>query len=127
MRSKYLTFLLLPTILLSACTSGNSNGYDDEFVPSENPATSEDYTNSEGVPIDTNSREYITGLTIGVNFSDASDAGAIGEEVCATARDRRVLLNSGGYFGVDPKTASFLLTDNGFQGCIDGFNGVPQY
>jgi hypothetical protein len=37
-----------------------------------------------------------------------------------------VLLNSGGYFGVDPKTASFLLTDNGFQGCIDGFNGVPQ-
>jgi hypothetical protein len=76
--------------------------------------------------IDTNSREYITGLTIGNNFSDYSDAGAIAEKVCATARDRRVVLSSRGGIGVDPKTASFLNTNNGFQGCIDGFNGVPQ-
>jgi hypothetical protein len=77
-------------------------------------------------PVDTNSREYITGLTIGNNFSDFSDAGAIAEDVCATARDRRIVLSSRGGVGVDPRTASFLSSKEGFQGCIDGFNGVPQ-
>ena len=77
-------------------------------------------------PVDTDSREYITGLTIGNNFSDSSDAGANAEEVCATARDRRIVLNSGGGIGVNPKTATFLNSKDGFQGCIDGFNGVPQ-
>ena len=77
-------------------------------------------------PVDTNSREYITGLTIGNNFSDFSDAGAIAEEVCATARDRRIVLSSRGGVGVDPRTASFLSSKEGFQGCVDGFNGVPQ-
>ena len=77
-------------------------------------------------PVDTNSREYITGLTIGNNFSDFSDAGAIAEVVCATARDRRIVLSSRGGVGVDPRTASFLKSKEGFQGCIDGFNGVPQ-
>ena len=77
-------------------------------------------------PVDTNSREYITGLTIGNNFSDFSDAGANAEAVCATARDRRIVLSSQGGVGVDPKTASFLNSKDGFQGCIDGFNGVPQ-
>lgn len=77
-------------------------------------------------PVDTNSREYITGLTIGNNFSDFSDAGANAEVVCATARDRRIVLSSQGGIGVDPKTASFLNSKDGFQGCIDGFNGVPQ-
>lgn len=82
---------------------------------------------SEGMnSVDTNSRDYITGLTIGNNFSDFSDAGAIAEEVCATARDRRVVVSSRGGVGVDPRTASFLETVEGFQGCIDGFNGVPQ-
>ena len=76
--------------------------------------------------VDTNSREYITGLTIGNNFSDFSDAGAIAEDVCSTARDRRIVLSSRGGVGVDPKTASFLNTDDGMQGCIDGFNGLPQ-
>ena len=76
--------------------------------------------------VDTNSREYITGLTIGNNFSDFSDAGAKAEAVCATARDRRIVLSSRGGIGVDPKTASFLNSQDGFQGCIDGFNGVPQ-
>jgi hypothetical protein len=77
-------------------------------------------------PVDTNSREYITGLTIGNNFSDFSDAGAFAEDVCATARDRRIVLSSRGGVGVDPRTASFLSSKEGFQGCIDGFNGVPQ-
>jgi hypothetical protein len=77
-------------------------------------------------PVDTNSREYITGLTIGNNFSDFSDAGAIAEDVCATARDRRIVLSSRGGVGVDPRTASFLSSKEGFQGCIDGFKGVPQ-
>lgn len=82
---------------------------------------------SEGMDtVDTNSRDYITGLTIGNNFSDFSDAGAVAEEVCATARDRRVVVSSRGGVGVDPRTASFLDTTDGFQGCIDGFNGVPQ-
>lgn len=76
--------------------------------------------------VDTNSREYITGLTIGNNFSDFSDAGARAETVCATARDRRIVLSSRGGIGVDPRTASFLNSQDGFQGCIDGFNGVPQ-
>jgi hypothetical protein len=76
--------------------------------------------------VDTNSPEYITGLTIGNNFSDFSDAGSIAEEVCATARDRRIVLSSRGGIGVDPKTATFLNSEDGFQGCIDGFNGVPQ-
>jgi hypothetical protein len=76
--------------------------------------------------VDTNSREYITGLTIGNNFSDFSDAGAKAETVCATARDRRIVLSSRGGIGVDPKTATFLNSNDGFQGCIDGFNGVPQ-
>lgn len=76
--------------------------------------------------VDTNSREYITGLTIGNNFSDFSDAGAKAETVCATARDRRIVLSSRGGIGVDPKTASFLNSKDGFQGCVDGFNGVPQ-
>jgi len=77
-------------------------------------------------PIDTNSREYITGLTIGNNFSDFSDAGSNAEDVCATARDRRIVLSSRGGVGVDPRTASFLNSKEGFQGCIDGFNGIPQ-
>jgi hypothetical protein len=77
-------------------------------------------------PVDTNSREYITGLTIGNNFSDFSDAGAFAEDVCATARDRRIVLSSRGGVGVDPRTASFLSSKEGFQGCVDGFNGVPQ-
>ena len=77
-------------------------------------------------PVDTNSREYITGLTIGNNFSDFSDAGAFAEDVCATARDRRIVLSSRGGVGVDPRTASFLRSKEGFQGCVDGFNGVPQ-
>jgi len=76
--------------------------------------------------VDTNSRDYITGLTIGNNFSDFSDAGAKAETVCATARDRRIVLSSRGGIGVDPRTATFLNSKNGFQGCIDGFNGVPQ-
>jgi hypothetical protein len=37
-----------------------------------------------------------------------------------------VVVSSSGYAGVDPKTASFLQTDDGMQGCIDGFNGIPQ-
>lgn len=77
-------------------------------------------------PTKQNSREYITGLTIGRNFSDFSDAGAMAEEVCSTARDRRIVLSSRGGIGVDPKAASFLNTDDGMQGCIDGFNGVTQ-
>jgi len=77
-------------------------------------------------PVDTNSREYITGLTIGNNFSNFSDAGAIAEKVCKTARDRRIVLSSTGGVGVDPKTASYLNSKDGLQGCIDGFNGVPQ-
>jgi len=76
--------------------------------------------------VDTNSREYITGLTIGNNFSDFSDAGANAEVVCATARDRRIVLSSRGGLGVNPKTATFLNSKDGFQGCIDGFNRVPQ-
>jgi len=72
------------------------------------------------------SREYITGLTIGNNFSDFSDAGAIAEDVCSTARGRRIVLSSRGGVGVDLKTASFLETNDGMQGCIDGFNGVTQ-
>jgi hypothetical protein len=40
--------------------------------------------------------------------------------------DERVVVSSSGYAGVDPKTASFLQTDDGMQGCIDGFNGIPQ-
>lgn len=88
-------------------------------------STPTDYSESSPV-IDTNSREYITGLTIGNNFSSASDANAVAEDVCTTARDKRVVINSRGYQGVDPKTATFLMTDEGFQGCVDGFNGVPQ-
>ena len=76
--------------------------------------------------VDTNSREYITGLTIGKNFSDFSDAGAKAEVVCATARDRRIVLSSRGGIGVDPKTASFLNSQDGSQGCLDGYNRVPQ-
>jgi hypothetical protein len=114
------------TLLMTACSGPETYSEGDEFIPSENPATSEDYTNSDGVPIDTNTREYITGLTIGQNFSNASDAGASGEDICIRARDERVVVSSSGYAGVDPKTASFLLTDDGMQGCIDGFYGIPQ-
>ena len=63
---------------------------------------------------------------IGNNFSNFSDAGAIAEKVCKTARDRRIVLSSTGGVGVDPKTASYLNSKDGLQGCIDGFNGVPQ-
>ena len=126
MNGARLNLIVFVTIFLSSCSSNSYSGSSEEFIPSENPATSENYTNSDGVPIDTNSREYITGLTIGVNFSDASDANAVAEDICGMARDQRVIVNSGGYFTVDPKTASFLLTDDGFQGCIDGFNGIPQ-
>ena len=118
MKFRSLSAVLIITLLMSACSSNENY--------SDNPATAEDYAHSEGVPIDTNSREYITGLTIGSNFSDFSDAGAIGEDVCSTARDRRIVLSSRGGVGVDPKTASFLNTDDGMQGCIDGFNGLPQ-
>ena len=72
------------------------------------------------------SREYITGLTIGENFSNFSDAGAVAGDVCSIALKRRIVLSSRGGFSVDPKTASFLKTDDGMQGCIDGFNGIPQ-
>ena len=89
---------------------------------SEEVSESTEATNS----VDTNSREYSTGLIIGGNFSDVSDAGAKAEDVCATARDRRVVINSRGGLGVDPRTATFLKSTDGFQGCIDGFNGVPQ-
>ena len=96
--------------------------------------SSQDFNNPSGdskptpanSPTEQNSRDYITGLTIGKNFSDFSDAGAVAEDVCSTARDRRIVLSSRGGVGVDPKTASFLNTDDGMQGCIDGFNGVTQ-
>jgi hypothetical protein len=96
--------------------------------------SSQDFNNPSGGsnttpasnPSEQNSREYITGLTIGKNFSDFSDAGAIAEDVCSTARNSRIVLSSRGGVGVDPKTASFLKTDDGMQGCIDGFNGVTQ-
>ena len=65
-------------------------------------------------------------MTIGNNFSDFSDAGAIAEDVCTTARVRRIVLSSRGGIGVDAKTASFLNSKEGFQGCVDGFNGVTQ-
>ena len=126
MKLRSLSTVLIITLLMSACSGAENSNVGEDFIPSDNPATAEDYANSEGVPIDTNSREYITGLTIGSNFSDFSDAGAIGEDVCSTARDRRIVLSSSGGVGVDPKTASFLNTDDGMQGCIDGFNGLPQ-
>jgi len=118
--------LLSITILITSCSGTKTYNGEDDFIPSENPATAENYTNSEGVPIDTNSREYITGLTKGQNFSNASDAGEAAEDICFRARDERVVVSSSGYAGVDPKTASFLQTDDGMQGCIDGFNGIPQ-
>jgi hypothetical protein len=96
--------------------------------------SSQDFNNPSGGsnttpasnPSEQNSREYITGLTIGKNFSDFSDAGAVAEDVCSIALKRRIVLSSRGGFPVDPKTASFLETDDGMQGCIDGFNGVTQ-
>jgi uncharacterized membrane protein YvbJ len=91
----------------------------------DNPSEGSNTTPASN-PSKQNNREYITGLTIGNNFSDFSDAGAIAEDVCATARDRRIVLSSRGGVGVDPRTASFLRSKEGFQGCIDGFNGVPQ-
>ena len=126
MKFRSILSLLIITLLISACSGANTYNEGEDFIPSENPATAEDYTNSEGVPIDTNSREYITGLTIGQNFSNVSDAGELGEDICVRARDERVVVSSSGYAGVDPKTASFLQTDDGMQGCIDGFNGIPQ-
>jgi hypothetical protein len=83
--------------------------------------SSQDFNNPSGGsnttpasnPSEQNSREYITGLTIGKNFSDFSDAGAIAEDVCATARDRRIVLSSRGGVGVDPRTASFLSSKEG--------------
>ena len=96
--------------------------------------SSQDFNNPSGdskptpaiSPTEQNSRDYITGLTIGKNFSDFSDAGAIAEDVCTTARVRRIVLSSRGGIGVDAKTASFLNSKVGFQGCVDGFNGVTQ-
>jgi hypothetical protein len=126
MKIQSILSILAITCLISACSGPQTYGEGDEFIPSENPATSEDYTNSDGVPIDTNTREYITGLTIGQNFSNASDAGESAEDICFRARDERVVVSSSGYAGVDPKTASFLQTNGGMQGCIDGFNGIPQ-
>jgi hypothetical protein len=126
MKIQSILSILAITCSISACSGPQTYGEGDEFIPSENPATSEDYTNSDGVPIDTNTREYITGLTIGQNFSNVSDAGESGEDICIRARDERVVVSSSGYAGVDPKTASFLLTDDGMQGCIDGFYGIPQ-
>jgi len=126
MKIRFIMSTFAITFFISACSGSQTYGEGEEFIPSENPATSENYTNSDGVPIDTNTREYITGLTIGQNFSNVSDAGESGEDICIRARDERVVVSSSGYAGVDPKTASFLLTDDGMQGCIDGFYGIPQ-
>jgi hypothetical protein len=104
-----------------------SEEHQQEMIAQEKQAELEAAQEAEkNQPIDTNSREYITGLTIGNNFSNYSDANESAEVVCARARDKRVVLSSNGGIGVDPKSASFLKTKNGFQGCVDGFNGVPQ-
>ena len=91
-----------------------------------NSPQSDNYTNSNGEPVDTNSREYITGLTIGSNFSEVSNAGLSAEDVCIKARDQRLVVANGIPSYVQPKTISFLETVDGMQGCIDGFNGIPQ-
>jgi len=110
-------------LFLLALTGAGYGVYENIFSNGSPSSNSEDYgVNS----VEPNSREYITGLTIGNNFSDYSDAGANAEEVCAAARDRRIVLSSRGGIGVDPKTATFLNSKDGFQGCIDGFNRVPQ-
>ena len=108
------TFLFV--FLVTGCGSSQS----------VNSPQSDNYTNSDGEPVDTNSREYITGLTIGTNFSEVSYAGLSAEDVCIKARDQRVVVANGIPSYVQPKTISFLETVDGMQGCIDGFNGIPQ-
>ena len=86
------TLAILFASLITACSdSGNMSGItsSDEF-----------YESYEG--IDTASREYTTGRTIGENFSSVSYAGLTADEVCTAARE------------------------DGFRGCLDGFDGVPM-
>lgn len=107
---------MVSVVMLSACNSQQDT----------NTPYSDNYTNSEGEFVDTNSREYITGLTIGSNFSDVSYAEVSAEEVCAKARDQRIVVANGVPSYVQQKTVSFLESIDGFQGCIDGFYGIPQ-
>ena len=116
MRFRAVIFSFSFALVISGCGSSQT----------VNSPQSDNYTNSDGEPVDTNSREYITGLTIGSNFSEVSNAGLSAEDVCIKARDQRSVVANGIPSYVQPKTISFLETVDGMQGCIDGFNGIPQ-
>lgn len=96
----------------------------------ENPAASDNYTNADGVPIDVTTEEYISGRQIGETFYQAVDPYAIppytASETCARALNTGYIFSFGKTVAVFPQARSTLNTDNGFQGCLDGFNGIPM-
>lgn len=118
-------------VVLAFVTSGCSeNSYDESFIPSENPAASDNYTNADGVPIDVSTEEYIYGRQIGEEFYQAVDPYAnppySGSEICDRALNTGYIFSFGKTVAVFPKARNTLATTDGFQGCLDGFDGIPM-
>ncbi len=99
-------------------------------IPPENPAASNDYTNNDGIPIDVSTKEYNSGRIIGEEFYRLTDPFAnppyTGEEVCWRALNTPYIFSFGKYLAIPPKTKEILATTDGFQGCLDGFDGIPM-
>jgi hypothetical protein len=121
-----LVLLTALTLVTSGCSSDSS---DESFIPPENPAASDNYTNSDGIPIDVTTEEYISGRQIGEEFYDAVDPDAnppyTATEICDRALNTGYIFSFGRTVAVFPQARDTLATTDGFQGCLDGFNGVP--
>ena len=124
------TALVLLTALALLTTGCSSNGSDESFIPSENPAASENYTNADGIPIDVTTDEYISGRQIGEEFYQAVDPYAnppySSIEICDRALNTGYIFSFGKTVAVFPQARDTLATTDGFQGCLDGFDGVPM-
>ena len=127
MKSSFLILLTALTTLTSGCSSNSS---DESFIPSENSAASENYTNADGVPVDVTTEEYISGRQIGEEFYQSVDPFAnppyTGQEICDRALNTGYIFSFGKTVAVFPQARATLETTDGFQGCLDGFDGIPM-
>jgi hypothetical protein len=91
------------------------------------PSPAEDDQNSQSPSnngVDKTSNAYTTMFNVGKNFAKVSLATDTGQSQCASALNNGMILAQGipRYLGVQTTMIQSLLkTENGWQGCLDGF------